>query len=113
MILLPLIPASPTHKNRQRRTKVHGMRPVGGKDRSEDVFVQYPVRVISVAVVSGRIFLLVFVELYKRISYYLSGASHRGLSIFNFRLFFFFFFGTRTHWFSTATHDFSQDVSQE
>ena len=51
MILLPLIPASPTHKNLQRRTKVHGMRPVGGKDRSEDVFVQYPVRVISVAVV--------------------------------------------------------------
>ena len=54
MILLFLRPASLTHKNPQRRPKVHGMRPVGHKyrsiDRSEDVFVEYPVRVIFVAV---------------------------------------------------------------
>ena len=51
VILFPLSPASPKHKNPQRRTKVHGMRPVRRKDWSEDVFVEYPVRVISVAVV--------------------------------------------------------------
>ena len=55
MILLPLCAASLTNKNPQRRTEVHGMRPVGHKDRSidrsEDVFVEYPVRMISVAVV--------------------------------------------------------------
>ena len=43
-ILLALPPASLTHKNPQRR---HGMRPVERKDRSidrsEDVFVEYPV----------------------------------------------------------------------
>ena len=54
MISLPLRPASLTHKNPPRRPKVHGIRPVGHKDRSidrsEDVFVEYPVRVIFVAV---------------------------------------------------------------
>ena len=53
MILSPLRPASLTHKHPQRRTKVHGMRPVGRQrsiDRSKDVFVEYPVRVIFVAV---------------------------------------------------------------
>ena len=44
VILLALPPASLTHKNPQRR---HGMRPVERKDRSidrsEDVFVEYPV----------------------------------------------------------------------
>ena len=39
-------------KNPQRRTKVHGKRPMDKKiDRSEDVIVEYPVRMISVAVV--------------------------------------------------------------
>ena len=51
VIFLPLSPASLTHKNPQRRPKFHGMPPVRRKDRSEDVFVEYPVRVISVAVV--------------------------------------------------------------
>ena len=36
VILLPLRPASPAHKNPQRRKIIHGMRPVGGKDRSID-----------------------------------------------------------------------------
>ena len=49
MILLPLHPASLTHKNHpQRRTKVHGMRLWEAK--INDVFVEYPVCVISVAV---------------------------------------------------------------
>ena len=49
MILLPLM-----HENPQRSTRVYGKRPVEHKDRlidqSEDVFVEYPVCVISVAV---------------------------------------------------------------
>ena len=53
MILLYLRPAS--HKNPQRRNIIHGIRPVEGKDRSidrsEDVFVEYPVYLISVAVI--------------------------------------------------------------
>ena len=36
VILLPLRPASLAHKNPQRRKLIHGMRPVGGKDRSID-----------------------------------------------------------------------------
>ena len=49
VILLPLHPASLTHKNHpQRRTKVHGMRLWEAK--INDVFVEYPVCVISVAV---------------------------------------------------------------
>ena len=62
MILLPLCPVSLTHKNPQRR-----------KDRLIDLkmfFVEYSVCVISVAVlvavVSRRIFLLVFVVLDNR-----------------------------------------------
>ena len=56
VILLPLHPASLTHKNSQRRKIIHGMRPIGYKDQSIDqsinVFLQkYPVRVISVAVI--------------------------------------------------------------
>ena len=54
LILLPLHPASLVHENPQRCTKVYGMHPVGHKDRltdrSEDVFVEYPVCVITVAV---------------------------------------------------------------
>ena len=37
MILLPLRPASLTHKNPQIRKIIHGMRPVGRKDRSIDL----------------------------------------------------------------------------
>ena len=59
VILLPQRPASLTHKNPQRSI-----------DRSEEVFVEYPVRVISVAVlgavVQRLLFLLVFVVLYNR-----------------------------------------------
>ena len=54
LILLPLHLVSLVHENPQRCTKVYGMHPVGHKDRltdrSEDVFVEYPVCVISVAV---------------------------------------------------------------
>ena len=34
LILLPLCPASLTHENPQRRKIIHGMRPVGRKERS-------------------------------------------------------------------------------
>ena len=55
MILLPLRPASQTHKNPKRRKIIYGMRPVGHKkrsiDRFQDFVVEYPVGVISVAVV--------------------------------------------------------------
>ena len=40
---------------------------------SEDVFVEHPVGVISVAVVYQYIFLLVFIVLNKKISFYLRG----------------------------------------
>ena len=85
VILLPLRPASLTHKNPQRRKTICAMLPIGRKDRSEDVFVEnncfffsfveYPVCVISVtlfvAVVKRRLFLSVFVALYKRRSTFL------------------------------------------
>ena len=86
VILLPLCPASLTHKNPQRRKKICAMLPIGRKDRSEDVFVEnicffffsfveYPVCVIFVtlfgAVVKRRLFLAVFVALYKRRSTFL------------------------------------------
>ena len=38
VILLPLLPASLTHKNPLRRKMIRGMRPTGRKDRTEDVF---------------------------------------------------------------------------
>ena len=53
MILLPLCPASLTHKNLKRRKIICGMGPVGRKDRLINLkmfFVEYPVCVISVAV---------------------------------------------------------------
>ena len=53
VILLPLCPASLTHKNPQRRKIISGMRPVERKDRLIDLkkfFVEYPFFVISVAV---------------------------------------------------------------
>ena len=40
-------------------------------DRSEDVFVEYPVCVISVAVVKRRLLLFVFVVIYNRRSIFL------------------------------------------
>ena len=36
VILLPLRPASLTHKNPQRSKIIHGMRPIGYKDQSID-----------------------------------------------------------------------------
>ena len=63
MILLPLRPTYLTHKNLQRRKIIQGMRPIGRKDRSIDlktehvcVFVEYPVRLFSVAVITGLFF---------------------------------------------------------
>ena len=58
MILLPLRHVSLMHKKRQRRKIIHGMNPVGRKDRSidrsEDVLiVEHPVCVISVAVLAA------------------------------------------------------------
>ena len=40
MIWLPLNPASLTHKNPQRNKIIYGMRPVGPKERSKRVFVE-------------------------------------------------------------------------
>ena len=37
VILVPLCPASPTHKNPQRHKMIDGMRPVGRKDQSIDL----------------------------------------------------------------------------
>ena len=52
LILLPLCPASLTHKNPQRCNIIHCILPVGCKERSIDLkmFVENLVRVISVAV---------------------------------------------------------------
>ena len=52
MVLLPVRPVSLTQKNPQRRKIICGMHLVGHKDidRSEDVFVVYPVCVIPMAV---------------------------------------------------------------
>ena len=76
MILLPLRPASLTHKNPQTRKTICAMLPIGRKDRSGDLsFVEYPVCVISVtlfvAVVKRRLFLSLFVALLKRRSTFL------------------------------------------
>ena len=64
MILLPLRPVSLTHKNFQRRKIICGMHPAGRsrKDRVIDLkmfFLEYPVCMISVAVVKRPLFLLV------------------------------------------------------
>lgn len=51
IILLPLRPTSLMYQNPPKRTKVHGMRSVKRSiNRSEDVLVEYPARVILVAV---------------------------------------------------------------
>ena len=50
MILLPLRLASLTHKNSKRRKIIKGMRPVDAKISLKTFIVEYPVRVISVAV---------------------------------------------------------------
>ena len=53
--LLPLLPASLTHKTPQRRKLIHDMLPEGRKDRSIDrfqvLFLEYLVRVIFVVYV--------------------------------------------------------------
>ena len=50
MILLPLRPVCPTHKNPQRRNSSVSVPKDAKIDPSKDVFVEYPVHVISVAV---------------------------------------------------------------
>ena len=50
VILLPLCPASLTHKNPKRPKIIKGMRPVDAKISLKMFIVKYPVRVISVAV---------------------------------------------------------------
>ena len=54
VILLPLRPASLMHKNPKRHKDVNGTCPVKCKDglidQPEDIFAEYPVHVISVAV---------------------------------------------------------------
>ena len=75
MILLPPCPASLTHKNPQRHKIICGIHPIGRRERSidqsKDVFLEYPVCVISVPVLFlwlllNDSFLLVFVVLYNR-----------------------------------------------
>lgn len=55
VILLPLHPVSLMHKNSLRCKIIHGIRSVGRKDRSTDLkmCLEYPVRVISVAVITA------------------------------------------------------------
>ena len=50
MILLPLCPESLTQKNPKRRKIIKGFRPVDAKISLKMFIVEYPVRVISVAV---------------------------------------------------------------
>ena len=80
MILLPVHPTSLTHKNPKDANNLWhgscGMQRSIFIDRSEDVFfIEYPVCVISVAVlvavVKRPLFLLVFVVLYNRRSIFL------------------------------------------
>ena len=75
MILLPPCPASPTHKNPQRHKIICGIHTIGRRERSidqsKDVFLEYPVCVISVPVLFlwlllNDSFLLFFVVLYNR-----------------------------------------------
>ena len=75
VILLPPCPASLTHKNPQRHKIICGIHPIGRRDRStdqsKDVFLEYPVCVISVPVLFlwlllNDAFLLVFAVLYNR-----------------------------------------------
>ena len=76
VILLAPCPASLTHKNPQRHKIICGIHPIGRRDRSiidqsKDVFLEYPVCVISVPVLFlwlllNDSFLLVFVVLYNR-----------------------------------------------
>ena len=82
MILLPLRPASLMHKNAQRHKIICGMHPIANRmhrsmDRHEGIIVEYPVCVISVAVLGGccetmLIFPVVFVVLYNGRSIFLS-----------------------------------------
>ena len=65
MILLPLCPASPTHKNPQRRKIIHDMHPVGQKDWL--IYLNMCVRrnnrpdcVISAAVIMAFVYRCIF-----------------------------------------------------
>ena len=64
VILLPLCPVSLTHNNLQRWKIIHGMTVSRRTQRTinqfEDFLVEYPVCVISVAVVEKYMFILVF-----------------------------------------------------
>ena len=52
VILLPLRPASLTHKNLQQRELIHGMHPIGQKiNQSIQTCFRQPVRMIYVATV--------------------------------------------------------------
>ena len=75
VILLSLCAASLMHKNPQRHKIICGIHPIGRRERSidqsKDVFLEYPVCVISVPVLFlwlllNDSFLLVFVVLYNR-----------------------------------------------
>ena len=60
VILLPLHPASLTHKNQQMHEIIHGMRPVGRKDQSIDLNMCIcrnirPIHVNSVAVIHWQL----------------------------------------------------------
>ena len=75
VILLSLCAASLMHKNPQRHKIICGIHPIGrgerSIDQSKDVFLEYPVCVISVPVLFSWLllndsFLLVFVVLYSR-----------------------------------------------
>ena len=77
--------------------------------RSEDVFVEHPVCVISVAVlvavVYQCIFLLVFIVLYKKM--FLSVWSHKGLSFLNLGL---IVFWTGTPWYWSGADLYSRCI---
>ena len=75
-ILLPLRPASMTQKNPQTRKIINYLRCASRRtqrsiDRSEDVFIEYPFCVISVAAVERRLFLLVLFVICNRRSIFL------------------------------------------
>ena len=100
-ILLPLSPASLTHKKSQRHTKVHGTHPVGCKDQS--IWRCFCRISCSCDFCGCCLAMHISFSLHCALQmniFYLSG--HKGPSIFNFGLIVFF---TGTQWFWTGTHD--------
>ena len=71
MILLPLRRDAKKNPNTQNNLCYASHRTQRSIDRSEYVYVEYNVCVISVAVVKRRLFLLVFVVFYNRRSIFL------------------------------------------